>query len=67
MENETPIDDLIAQGCCCGSGCANCPYVPRHTAGGIQLNQQWIDYKHANPDKTYQDWQGTQNSSPANP
>jgi hypothetical protein len=24
---------LIARGYCCGNGCRNCPYVPRH--GGL--------------------------------
>ncbi|HZU13487.1 MAG TPA: DUF5522 domain-containing protein [Chloroflexota bacterium] len=25
---------LIARGYCCGNGCRNCPYVPRH--GGLE-------------------------------
>lgn len=37
--------DLLAQGSCCGNGCANCPYEPRHeggstkTAATLNLNQ----------------------------
>ena len=64
MDDATPIDALLAQGCCCGSGCENCPYLDeagsRHMAGTVNLNQPWIDFKNANPDKTYQDWQGIQ-------
>lgn len=25
---------LLARGFCCGNGCRNCPYVPRH--GGVE-------------------------------
>ncbi|HSW90242.1 MAG TPA: hypothetical protein VLH19_05220 [Patescibacteria group bacterium] len=58
------VDSLIAQGCCCGSGCENCPYIDdathaRHVAGTTTLNQVWVDYKHANPDKTFHDWQAS--------
>jgi hypothetical protein len=63
-DNATPIDALLAQGCCCGSGCENCPYVDeatgaRHVAGTTTLNQKWVDFKTANPGKTFQDWQAS--------
>jgi len=60
-DDAMPIDALLAQGCCCGSGCENCPYVDeqgtRHVAGTVMLNQKWVDYKQANPDKSYTDFQ----------
>ncbi len=48
-DNATPIDALIAQGCCCGSGCENCPYDPVHQAGSDTLNQGYIAYKSTHP------------------
>jgi hypothetical protein len=27
---------LIARGYCCGNGCRNCPYIPRH--GGLDAD-----------------------------
>ncbi|PWU22922.1 hypothetical protein C5B42_04620 [Candidatus Cerribacteria bacterium 'Amazon FNV 2010 28 9'] len=49
MSDEMPIEALIAQGCCCGSGCFNCPYIPVHQAGSIDLNQDWINFQHTHP------------------
>lgn len=49
MDDEMPVEALIAQGCCCGSGCANCPYDPVHQAGVTDLNQGWINYKRTHP------------------
>jgi hypothetical protein len=31
-------ENLIEHGKCCGSGCMNCPYVPRHKRGSLELN-----------------------------
>ena len=28
---------LIQQGKCCGNGCKNCPYDPKHTKGNLVL------------------------------
>ena len=28
---------LIQQGKCCGNGCTNCPYFPKHTKGNLVL------------------------------
>lgn len=28
---------LIQQGKCCGNGCRNCPYNPKHTKGNLVL------------------------------
>lgn len=47
--DETPIEALLAQGCCCGSGCMNCPYTPTHQAGVTDLNQDWINYHSTHP------------------
>lgn len=35
----TPLtkEFLIRQGVCCGSGCLNCPYFPKHIKGTTQL------------------------------
>jgi len=29
---------LVQQGSCCGNGCLNCPYVPKHKKGSIELD-----------------------------
>lgn len=55
-DHPIPVTDLLAQGCCCGSGCLNCPYVPRHQAGGMELDQAWVAYAQANPTHTYEDY-----------
>jgi len=39
---------LIKRGVCCGSGCQNCPYLPRHVKGStevevIKLLDEWLD------------------------
>jgi len=31
---------LIQQGKCCGNGCTNCPYFPKHTKGNLVLAKQ---------------------------
>lgn len=38
---------LKSRGKCCGLGCANCPYVPKHTEGStkIQMNYLKLFYK----------------------
>lgn len=28
---------LVQYGKCCGNGCVNCPYVPRHVRGGTEF------------------------------
>jgi hypothetical protein len=30
---------LIQQGKCCGNGCKNCPYDPKHTKGNTDLKK----------------------------
>ena len=35
-----PEDKLKAQGACCGEGCTNCPYEPRHTRGSTELRKE---------------------------
>ena len=30
---------LIQQGKCCGNGCKNCPYDPKHKKGNIDLKK----------------------------
>jgi hypothetical protein len=39
MENFAPIprNVLIERGTCCGCGCTNCPYEPRHEKGSKQI------------------------------
>ncbi|MCX7404261.1 MAG: hypothetical protein DWH98_05850 [Planctomycetota bacterium] len=29
----------LKRGSCCGSGCRNCPYEPKHTAGSCTPNE----------------------------
>ena len=55
-EHAIPVTDLLAQGCCCGSGCLNCPYKPRHVAGGMELDQDWVAYAQLHPDLTYEEY-----------
>jgi hypothetical protein len=31
---------LIQQQKCCGNGCTNCPYSPKHTKGNLVLSKQ---------------------------
>lgn len=64
MDDATPIDALLAQGCCCGSGCENCPYIDdatgaRHVAGTTTLNQKWVDAKTADPTLSFSAWQAS--------
>lgn len=39
-----PVEFLIDQGCCCGSGCYHCPYIDevgnRHQAGETHLSPE---------------------------
>ena len=30
---------LLSRGYCCGSGCKNCPYVPKHTEGSKKIKE----------------------------
>ena len=38
----TPLSKeyLLNRGVCCGSGCKNCPYYPKHTRGAIKTDQK---------------------------
>ena len=36
---------LIMQGKCCGSGCKNCPYSPKHIKGNLVLAEEFIKFK----------------------
>lgn len=40
-------EQLLANGCCCGSGCINCPYTPR----GIKGSNKVKDEKQTKADK----------------
>ncbi len=31
---------LIARGACCGTGCQNCPYEPKHTTGSTKIRKK---------------------------
>lgn len=48
-DDALPVDVLLDQGCCCGSGCENCPYNPTHEAGSTERNEEWIAYKTTHP------------------
>lgn len=32
---------LLKQGSCCGNGCRNCPYLPRHTKGSKRIEKSY--------------------------
>jgi 2,5-diketo-D-gluconate reductase A len=36
---------LMSQGECCGNGCVNCPYIPRHKKGNKNINNSKIQSK----------------------
>ena len=42
---------LVKQGVCCGNGCENCPYTPKHKKGSTQIEvikllDEWLnDYE----------------------
>jgi hypothetical protein len=38
----------IQRGQCCGSGCKNCPYLPKHLKGNLDLKPEFIKFKHMN-------------------
>jgi len=40
---EMSIEELKKQGSCCGSGCKNCPYIPRHQRGSILTLESKFD------------------------
>jgi len=31
---------LLNRGICCGSGCKNCPYYPKHIKGNLKTDQK---------------------------
>ena len=35
---------LTMQGKCCGNGCTNCPYFPKHTKGNLVLAEKFIKF-----------------------
>lgn len=35
---------LSERGCCCGNGCTNCPYTPRHKAGSTILENKKLNF-----------------------
>jgi len=39
MNSYKPLsrEDLIQNKKCCGGGCTNCPYFPKHTRGSTEL------------------------------
>jgi hypothetical protein len=41
LEETAPMsrEDLLRRGSCCGMGCRNCPYTPRHKKGSRQISK----------------------------
>jgi hypothetical protein len=39
MTRELPSYALEGQGRCCGFGCDNCPYEPRHSKGSTKISE----------------------------
>lgn len=38
----------IQRGSCCGSGCRNCPFSPKHTKGKVVLSEKILKFTHNN-------------------
>ncbi len=38
----------IQRGQCCGNGCTNCPYTPKHTKGKVALAEKYLKFKNMN-------------------
>lgn len=36
-------EDLKKRGYCCGHGCVNCPYLPRHQYGNTVLADTYVE------------------------
>ena len=32
-------EELLKEGECCGNGCFNCPYVPKHKKGATEVDE----------------------------
>ena len=37
MKKPLTAEDLKVRGSCCGIGCTNCPYIPRHARGAVEV------------------------------
>lgn len=33
---------LLNRGKCCGSGCLNCPYYPKHTKNNTNIKEEYV-------------------------
>jgi hypothetical protein len=44
MQN-TPLSRniLVNRGSCCGNGCRNCPYIPKHEKGSVDIDDFCCD------------------------
>ncbi len=51
-----PVDALLKQKTCCGNGCSNCPYIPRHAISSTKIDDEWVTYKSAVPTASYEDF-----------
>ena len=40
MKQASSREDLVSAGSCCGSGCEECPYLPKHQEGATKLDKK---------------------------
>ncbi len=50
---------LLRQKICCGNGCTNCVYFPRHEKGGRKADRNFLAFKSLVPGATYELYQRT--------
>ncbi len=54
-----PAEFLTELGRCCGGGCSNCPFVPRHELFGTEVDLSWVRFSTDNPEATYEEYLAT--------
>lgn len=51
-----PAEFLAERGYCCGCGCSNCPFVPRHECGTEEVDRDWLEFSREHPGVDYEDY-----------
>ena len=43
MSKPLSVEFLLQRGYCCGSGCKNCPYIPKHVRASKEIVKEFKD------------------------